>query len=169
MYDTILNGLRQGVPRGATFSPQSGRHRRCIVCTSCHFAPFWGAWPPLRPTPAVCPFFPGIAHGERPLQLWGVLPYRPPPTTTVTTIMATAALLRIMGGTRLPKCLHRCMGGVMLLLGMYPHLGTVVGPFPRAMGGISMRLHLLSRAWRLQARCFTLLFATGGSPFLFWI
>jgi hypothetical protein len=42
----------------------------------------------------------------------------PPPMTLATTIMATGALLRIMGGTHLPNCLHRCMGGVMLLLGM---------------------------------------------------
>jgi hypothetical protein len=39
---------------------------------------FGGAWPPLWPTPAVCPFFPGFTWGGRPLQLWGVLPYRPP-------------------------------------------------------------------------------------------
>jgi hypothetical protein len=71
--------------------------------------------------------------------------------------MATVALLRIMGGTRLPKCLRRCMGGVMLPLGIYPRLGTVVGPFPRAMGGIPLRLHRLSRAWHLRARLFTLL------------
>jgi hypothetical protein len=95
---------------------------------------------------------------------WGTSPtimggssVQAPPTTTVTTIMATVALLRIMGGTRLPKCLRRCMGGVMLPLGIYPRLGTVVGPFPRAMGGIPLRLHRLSRAWRLRARLFTLL------------
>ena len=36
-------------------------------------------------------------------------------------------------------------------------LCTVVGPFPRAMGGIPVWLHRLPRAWHLQARCFTLL------------
>jgi hypothetical protein len=36
-------------------------------------------------------------------------------------------------------------------------LCTVVGPFPRAVGGILVRLHWLPRAWHLRARCFTLL------------
>jgi hypothetical protein len=69
-----------------------------------------------------------------------------PPTTSATTIMATAALLRIMGGIRLSNFLHRCMGGIKLLLGMFPCLCTAVHPFPRAMGGISVRLHWLPQA-----------------------
>ncbi len=129
----------------------------CInVASSAYPAPFWGAWPPLWPPPAVCPFFPGITRGKRPLRLWGLLPYSPP-MTSVTTIMATGALLRIMGATRLPNCLRRCMGGVMLLLGMYPHLCMVVGPFPRAMGGIPIQLHWFPQAWGLRTRHFTLL------------
>jgi hypothetical protein len=81
----------------------------------------------------------------------------PPPTTLATTIMATAALLRIMGGIRLSNFLCQCMGGIKLLLGMYLRLCTVVHPFPRAMGGIPVRLHQLLQAWCLWARCITLL------------
>jgi hypothetical protein len=95
---------------------------------------------------------------------WGTSPtimrgssIQPPPMTLATTIMATVALLRIMVGTHLPNCLRRCMGGIMLLLGMYPCLCMVVGPFSRAMGCIPVRLHWLPRAWRLRARCLTLL------------
>jgi hypothetical protein len=100
---------------------------------------------------------PASRVGNIPYDYGGFFRTAPPHTTTVTTIMATAALLRIMGGTRLPKCLRWCMGGVMLLLGIYPRLCTVVGPFPRAMGGIPVRLHWLPQVWCLQAHCFTLL------------
>jgi hypothetical protein len=81
----------------------------------------------------------------------------PPPMTLATTIMATVALLCTMGGIRLPNFLHQCMGGIMLLLEIYPCLCTVAHPFPRAMGGIPMQLHWLPRAWRLWAHCITLL------------
>ncbi len=81
--------------------------------------------------------------GNVPYDYGGFFCTASPHTTTVTTIMATAALLRIMGGTRLPKCLRWCIGGIMLLPGIYPCLCTVVGPFPRAMGGIPMQLHRL--------------------------
>jgi hypothetical protein len=104
----------------------------------------------VRSSPALC-------VGNVPYNYGGFFRTAPPHTTTVTTIMATAALLHIMGGTRLHKCLRRCMGGVMLLLWIYPCLCTVVGPFPRAMGGIPVQLHWLPRAWHLRARCFTLL------------
>jgi hypothetical protein len=49
----------------------------------------------------------------------------------------------------------------MLLLGMYPCLCTVVGPFPRARGGIPVQLNWLPRAWCLLAHCFTLLCRRG--------
>jgi hypothetical protein len=88
------------------------------------------------PRPQYVHSSPASHMGNVPYNYGGFFHTAPPPTTTVTTIMATAALLHIMGGTRLPKCFRRCMGGVMLLLGMYPRLCMVVGPFPRVMGGI---------------------------------
>jgi hypothetical protein len=109
------------------------------------------------PRPQYVRSSPASRRGNIPYNYGGFFRTAPPPTTKVTTIMAMAALLHIMGGTRLLKCLCRCMGGIMHLLGIYPRLCTVVGPFPRAMGGIPVRLHRLPRAWRLQARCFTLL------------
>jgi hypothetical protein len=113
---------------------------------------------------------PASRVGNVPYNYGGFVRTTPPHTPTVTTIMATAALLRIMGGARLPKCLRQCMGGVMLLLGIYPHLCSVVGPFPRAMGwGVSPCGYigcLEPGVCRLVASPF---FATGGSPFLFWI
>jgi hypothetical protein len=96
------------------------------------------------------------AGGTSPL-IKGSSSVLPPPTTLVTTIMATAALLRIMGGIRLSNFPHQCMGGIKLLLRMYPCLCTVVHPFPRAMGGIPVQLHQLPPAWHLRTHCITLL------------
>ncbi len=96
------------------------------------------------------------AGGTSPL-IMGGSSVRPPHTILVTTIMATAALLRIMEGIRLSNFPHWCMGGIKLLLGMYPCLCMAVHPFPRAMGGIPMRLHRLPQAWRLRAHRITLL------------
>jgi hypothetical protein len=102
----------------------------------------------------------GLHYGQRPQHVrsspasrGGYVPFdygglfrTAPPTTSATTIMATVALLRIMGGTRLSKFFRWCMGVVKLLLGMFPRLCTTEHPFPRAMGGIPMRLHRLPRA-----------------------
>jgi hypothetical protein len=53
------------------------------------------------------------------------------------------------------------MGGSSFSSSLSPHhrggFCTVVGPFPRAMGGIPVQLHRLPQAWRLQACCFALL------------
>ncbi len=80
-----------------------------------------------------------------------------PPKMSTTTI-PTMAILRIMGGTRPLKRLPQCMGGILLLFGMFLHLCTEVRqPFPRVMGGIPVWLHWLPQASALQARQFTLL------------
>jgi hypothetical protein len=68
----------------------------------------------------------------------------PLPTKISTNAIPTMAILCIMGGTRPLKHLPQCIGGILLLLGMFLHLCAEVGqPFPRVMGGIPVRLHWL--------------------------
>jgi hypothetical protein len=51
---------------GGHLLARSGWCRRCVVFTSCCIALFWGAWPPLRPTPTVCPSSPALPVGNVP-------------------------------------------------------------------------------------------------------
>ena len=136
--------------------PQSGWRQHCIVCTSHHVTSFWGHGLHYGQCPQHVCSSPALCGGYVPFDYGGFF-CTPPSTTSVTTIMAMAALLRIMGGIRLSNFPHWCMGGIKLLLGMYPCLCTAVHPFPRAMGGIPMRLHQLPQTWCLRACCITLL------------
>ncbi len=75
--------------------------------------------------------------GGSPVQL-------PLPPKISTTTIPTMAVLHIMGSTHPLNHPFQCMGGILLLFGMFLHLGMEVGqPFPRVMGGIPMWLHWL--------------------------
>ena len=153
--------------------PRSCWRRCCVYFTSSCIHLFWGAWPPLRSNPTICPFFLGIT-GQ--LRLWGVIPTSPPPPPSIQLLQpwrpshassvsvgawgvscsswwctVVGRFLQAMGGipvmasNSLIKHLHhhQCMGGVWFLHGMFPCLFTVVGLFPRIMVGIPVQLHQL--------------------------
>jgi hypothetical protein len=93
----------------------------------------------------------------------------PLPPTISTTAIPTMAILCIMGGTHLLKCLPQCMGGILLLFRMYLHLCTEVEqPFPRSGGVSPCGCIGYPEPW-LCGLVDSPFFAAEQSLFLFWL
>jgi hypothetical protein len=131
--------------------------------------PFWGAWPPLQPMPAVCPFFPGIVHGERPLQLCGgFFRTAPPPQLWLLPSWPRRPSGASWGAPVCPSFSVGAWGASCSSLGFtlvwvrwwdlslgpwgVSPCGYIGGPEPGVCGIVASPF-----------------FATGGPPFLFWI